>query len=77
MSGVIDTNILIYAVNRDADEHPAAREFVLSALTSADSWYLTEGIVYEFLRVSTHHKVFARPLSLRQATEWMSSLMRS
>lgn len=69
MSGVVDTNLLLYAVNLDAGEHERARDFLGKAGQSESRWYLTEGIVYEFLRVSTHARVFAKPLS---ATEGMS-----
>ena len=31
MSGLIDTNILLYAANQDAIEHPAARSFLEDA----------------------------------------------
>ena len=74
---VVDTNLLLYAVNPDADEHQQACALIEFWRRDDRRCYVTWNIVYEFLRVSTHHKVFAWPLSLRQATEWMSSLMRS
>ena len=63
MAGIIDTNILLYAANRDAEEQPAAESFLYSAAGSAQPWFLTEGILYEFFRVSTHPRVFTRPLA--------------
>jgi hypothetical protein len=77
VSGVIDTNLILYAVNTDAEEHAAAREFLLRAGSSADRWFFTEGILYEFLRVSTHPKVFARPLGWKQATAFLRPLLES
>lgn len=74
MAGVIDTNILLYAANRDAPGYEAARRFLLQAGSSAEQWYLTEGIFYEFLRVATHQKVFARPLTWREAMEFLRPL---
>lgn len=38
-------------------------------------WFLTWGIVYEFLRVSTHPTVFRDPLTPAQAWEFLSSLL--
>lgn len=77
MSGVIDTNILLYAVNRDAPEHDVATRFLQSAGTSADSWYLTEGIFYEFFRVATHHRVFSRPLSPTQCFSFLRPFLEA
>ena len=71
MAGLIDTNLLLYAANSDCTEHAAAVVFLEQAGKSADQWYLNEGVLYEFLRVSTHAKVFPRPLSWQQAMEFI------
>ena len=71
MPGMIDTNILLYAANRDAEEHPAAASFLHAAARSGEQWFLTEGILYEFLRVATHPKVFQHPLAWRQAIDFL------
>jgi toxin-antitoxin system PIN domain toxin len=75
MSGVIDTNILLYAVNTDADEHKEALQFLTRAGNDSSQWYFTEGIIYEFLRVSTHSKVFSRPLSWKQSISFVKPLL--
>jgi uncharacterized protein len=77
MAGVIDTNLLLYAANRDAAEHPSAVAFLRSAGSGTEPWYLTDGILYEFLRVTTHHKVFDRPLTWQQATRFLKPLVES
>ena len=74
MAGVIDTNILLYAANRDVPEYRAASGFLGKVLNSTERWYLTEGIVYEFLRVATHPKVFSAPLSARNALSFVKAL---
>jgi len=61
---VVDTNILLYAANRDCSEHAKCRELVLEWRAQVSPWYLTWGIVYEFLRVATHPKVLRRPFGL-------------
>lgn len=33
-------------------------------------------IIYEFLRLSTHHKVFRKPLTFLFAKEWIATLLR-
>jgi len=77
MAGIIDTNILLYAVNADAEEHRVAADFLREAGRSADQWYLTEGILYEFLRVSTHPKVFEKPLSWKAAVQFLRPFLGS
>jgi toxin-antitoxin system PIN domain toxin len=77
MGGVIDTNILLYAANTDAEQYKSAREFLYAAARSTDRWYFTEGILYEFLRVSTHPKVFERPLDWRQALDFLHPFLES
>lgn len=75
MSGVIDTNLLLYAANADCEEHKASRKFLTRLLEAPGQCYLTEGICYEFLRVSTHHKVFPRPLKASNALAFLGAVL--
>lgn len=77
MSGVIDTNLLLYAANRSAVEHRAARQYLSDCGSQAGLWFLTEGICYEFLRVSTHARVFPAPLTTAQAMRFLDVLLES
>jgi toxin-antitoxin system PIN domain toxin len=77
MGGFIDTNLLIYAANQDAADHPRAKAFIESALNSNDAWFMSTGVAYEFLRVATHPKVFPKPLNWRQALEFLEPFIRS
>jgi uncharacterized protein len=74
---VVDTNILAYAVNRDCIEHEPAVEALHGWLSDAVPWALTWGIVYEFLRVTTHPRVFRRPLSAEQALQFLGPVLAS
>ena len=71
MAGLIDTNLLLYAANTEAPEHGKSYNFLIEAGQSAAQWYLSEGIVYEFLRVATHPRVFPRPLTKQQALTFL------
>ena len=73
---VVDTNLLLYAVNPDAEDYPRAVALLEEWRGGDRSWFLTWGIIYEFLRVSTHSRVFARPLTLQQATDWVALLLK-
>jgi toxin-antitoxin system PIN domain toxin len=77
MAGVIDTNILLYAANKDAEEHSKSASFLREAAGSSRIWFLTEGILYEFLRVSTHPKVFERPLTWKDALHFIKPFLLS
>jgi toxin-antitoxin system PIN domain toxin len=72
---VADTNLLLHAVNPDVPEHQQASGLVEQWRREPRAWFLTWGIVYEFLRVSTHRAVFPRPLTLPLAWEYVVSIL--
>ena len=72
---VVDTNILLYAVNSDTPEHRRCRAFLGERRLSPLPWYLTWSIVYEFLRVATHRRVLPRPLSVEQGWQFIAALL--
>jgi toxin-antitoxin system PIN domain toxin len=72
---VIDTNLLLYAVNRDAPDHERARGLLEGYRRGDRPWFVTWGIVYEFLRVGTHPRIFPEPLTLPAARAWISGLL--
>ena len=67
MRFLVDTNILAYAVNRDGEEHGVAVRALEGWLSDAIPWAVTWSIVYEFLRVVTHPRIFRRPLAADEA----------
>jgi toxin-antitoxin system PIN domain toxin len=77
MTGMLDTNILVYAVNKDSDCHKKASDFIKTLLESSDPVYLCWPVIYEFLRVTTHPKVFSNPLSWQNAWEYISLIFLS
>jgi uncharacterized protein len=72
---VADTNLLLYAVNPDSADHVRAKAVVEDWRRGEESWFLTWGIVYEFLGVATHPRVFPNPLDLTTARNWMASVL--
>lgn len=74
---VVDTNVLLYAVNEDAPEQERCKLAVRRWCEQPTPWYLTWGVVYEFLRVATHPRVFRRPLSLEQAWSFLNVVLTS
>ncbi len=72
---VVDTNLLLYAVNRDAPDHARAHAIIEEYRRGDRLWFVTWSIVYEFLRVATHPRVFPQPLALPAAREWLALLL--
>ncbi len=72
---VVDTNVLVYAADRGASEHARCRELLLGWRAQAQPWHVTWGIIYEFLRVTTHARVFRRPWSPRDAWGFVEALL--
>lgn len=71
---VVDTNVLVYAVDRDAADHTACRGVVERCRSQSEPWYLTWGIAYEFLRVTTHPAIFRHPLSTKEAWAFLEAV---
>jgi hypothetical protein len=74
---VVDTNVLVLAANRDATHHEACRRWIEERRVSPDAWFLTWSIVYEFLRVVTHPRVFPNPWTVEAAWSFLAALARS
>ncbi len=72
---VVDTNVLLYAADEDAEEHVACRGQLEAWRRQPSPWYLTWGICYEFLRVSTHPRVFRTPWSTSAARGFLDALL--
>ena len=75
MALVVDTNILLYAANSAAPEHNRCRSFLDETVASGDICFLPENVIYEFLRVATHPRVFPNPLRASDAVEFLSAMV--
>ena len=73
---LVDTNILLYAANEDAEQHAACLDFLETQRREPSPWYTTWPILYEFLRVITHHRVLERPWSTARASAFVSPASR-
>jgi toxin-antitoxin system PIN domain toxin len=74
---VVDTNILIYAADQDSIFHDRCYELLEEWRHQASAWYVTWGVLYEFLRVTTHPRVFRTPWSASQAWSFIEALEAS
>jgi hypothetical protein len=74
---VVDTNILIYAADEDAPFHQPCRRLLERCRQQAAAWYVTWGILYQFLRITTHPRVFRKPWTAARAWRFLEALLAS
>lgn len=60
---VVDLNLLLYAVNRDAPHHERAKAWWERTLSSDEPIALPWAVLLGFLRLTTNARVFPQPLS--------------
>ena len=72
---VVDTNVLLYAADRDSDFYDACRSYIERLRNDNTPSYLSWNICYEFLRVSTHPRVFQSPWTTAAAWSFIEALM--
>jgi uncharacterized protein len=70
---LIDLNVLLYAVNRDAPRHEPIRSWWETALSADEPIGLPWIVLLGFIRLSTNAHVFASPLSPDQAIDRVDS----
>lgn len=69
--GVIDTNVLVYALDADAPQHAAARALLEAGRDPANTLYVTPQILGEFYAIVTNPRRVARP---RRATDAIAAI---
>ena len=73
---LLDANLLLYAYHADSEHHSAAKVWVEEILSGAETIGLPWQTVFAFLRISTHQRIFQRPLSMAKAqgivTSWLA-----
>ncbi|MBV9086736.1 MAG: PIN domain-containing protein [Acidobacteriaceae bacterium] len=74
---MVDTNVLVYAADQDSPFHGACRDWLERQRARAEAWYTTWGILYEFVRVTTHLRVMRRPWSAPSAWAFVGALLAS
>jgi toxin-antitoxin system PIN domain toxin len=71
-----DVNLLVYAHNLRAPQHPEAAAWWNSCLQGQEGVALAWVVILGFVRITTHPKIFQNPLpvaeSLARVEEWLS-----
>lgn len=72
---LVDANLLIYAINRDLPQHKPTRGWWESTLSGEETVGLPWIVILAFLRITTHSRILAHPLSpeaaLAYLQEWL------
>ena len=72
---LVDANVLLDAVNRDAPHHGAVRDWLDEALSGGARVAFCWVVLLAFLRLSTNRQIFDEPLSvsdaIAQAEDWL------
>jgi toxin-antitoxin system PIN domain toxin len=66
---LLDANLLIYSVNKDADLHLRAVRWLENVLSGDETVGLSWNVVLAFLRISTRTGLFRRPLEPNAALD--------
>lgn len=73
---LLDLNLLIYAVNTDADVHRAAKAWLEDVLSGEETVALPWVVILGFLRVVTGRRILPRPLSADHALRIVEGWIR-
>jgi hypothetical protein len=72
---VVDMNVLVYAANTSCPEHSRCRALLDQWRAQASAWYVTWGILYGFVRVTTHPRVLPNPWDTPRAWQFVEALI--
>ncbi len=76
MSYSLDANILLYASDESSPKHARARAFLTECSADPETLCLAWSTLMAYLRISTHPRIFGRPLAPDVAQANVESLMR-
>lgn len=70
---LIDANLLLYAYHPRAAQHEPSRAWLEATLSGPELVRFAWVTLWAFLRISTNHRVFQRPLTMTEAETAVSS----
>lgn len=77
MSFSLDTNILLYAANRDCPEHEDCLAVLKQAAAAPDDWVLADQVLFELYKALRNPKILRRPLTAPAAFAHVEKLRDS
>jgi uncharacterized protein len=73
--GIVDTNVLVYALDADAPQHTASRVLLETARNRTTILYVTPQIISEFYSVVTNSRRVSKPCSPGDALNAISGML--
>jgi predicted nucleic acid-binding protein len=73
--GIIDANVLVYAMDADAPQHAASRALLEAARDTSATLYVTSQILCEFYSIVTNARRVPKPRSSADALTAISGLL--
>jgi len=73
--GIVDTNVLVYALDADAPQHTASRTLLETARDRSTTLYVTSQILCEFYSIVTNARRVSKPRSPAEALDAVSGLL--
>lgn len=68
---LLDLNILVYAIDESSARHEAAKDWLDDVLSGSDTVAFAWQVLVGFVRLSTRAAVFARPLAVGEALDFV------
>jgi predicted nucleic acid-binding protein len=73
--GILDANVLVYALDADAPQHAASRALLEAARDASATLYVTSQILCEFYSIVTNARRVPKPRSSADAVSAISDLL--
>jgi predicted nucleic acid-binding protein len=73
--GIVDANVLVYALGADAPQHAASRALIEAARDGDARLYVTSQIICEFYSIVTNGRRVSKPRSSADALNAVTSLL--
>jgi len=70
---IVDTNVLLYAVDEESPHHLAARAWLEEQLSGSETFAFSWAVLLAFVRLATNPRVFETPLSIEAAFDLVDS----
>lgn len=73
--GILDANVLVYAMDADAPHHKASRALLDAALDQSATLYVTSQILCEFYSIVTNARRVPRPRTCTDAVDVIEKML--
>ena len=73
--GIVDANVLVYAMDADSSQHAPSRALLEAARDPSTTLYVTSQVLCEFYSIVTNARLFPKPRSPADAVDAISGLL--